>query len=48
MSTEALVQQRFSPKSDVWAFGVAMWEIITFVELLASVAFLFPFFRSFL
>ena len=34
MSIEALVQQRFSSKSDVWAFGVAMWEIITFVYLL--------------
>jgi serine/threonine protein kinase len=33
MSTEALVQQRFSSKSDVWAFGVAMWEMITFVDL---------------
>ncbi|KAH9508718.1 hypothetical protein Btru_049714 [Bulinus truncatus] len=29
MAIEALLQKRFSPASDVWAFGVTLWEMMT-------------------
>ena len=29
MSTEAIERRRFSEKSDVWAFGVVLWEMFT-------------------
>ncbi|XP_013067527.1 tyrosine-protein kinase RYK-like isoform X2 [Biomphalaria glabrata] len=29
MAIEALMQKRFSPASDVWAFGVTLWEMMT-------------------
>ena len=29
MSTEAIQRRRFSAKSDVWAFGVVLWEMFT-------------------
>ncbi len=33
MSPEALMDGRFSHKSDVWSFGVVFWEIVTFGQL---------------
>ncbi|XP_041356261.1 tyrosine-protein kinase RYK-like [Gigantopelta aegis] len=29
MAVEALLDRRFSPASDVWAFGVTLWEMMT-------------------
>ncbi|XP_006817478.1 tyrosine kinase receptor Cad96Ca-like [Saccoglossus kowalevskii] len=29
MSVETLLNRRFTPKSDVWSFGIVIWEIIT-------------------
>ncbi|GFN89162.1 hypothetical protein PoB_001566800 [Plakobranchus ocellatus] len=29
MALEALTQKRFSPATDVWAFGVTLWEMMT-------------------
>ena len=31
MSPESLILKKFSLKADVWAFGVAVWEMMTFV-----------------
>lgn len=30
MSPEALFDRSFSSKSDVWSFGIVIWEVITF------------------
>lgn len=33
MSPEAVLEGDFSTKSDVWAFGVFMWEVFTHGEM---------------
>lgn len=30
MAIETLTSKRFSPASDVWAFGVFMWEVLSY------------------
>ena len=34
MSPEALMDGKYSSKSDVWAFAVLIWEIMTLGEFL--------------
>eukprot|EP01117_Protostelium_nocturnum_P021040 TRINITY_DN997_c0_g2_i1.p1 TRINITY_DN997_c0_g2~~TRINITY_DN997_c0_g2_i1.p1 ORF type:complete len:1599 (+),score=445.16 TRINITY_DN997_c0_g2_i1:202-4797(+) len=36
MSPESITQRRYSAKSDVWSFGVVIWEIITCEEPFAN------------
>lgn len=33
MSPEAITEMKFSTSSDIWAFGVAIWELFTYGEL---------------
>jgi serine/threonine protein kinase len=33
MPPESLITKRFSFKSDVWAFGVTMWEMMAYVRI---------------
>jgi len=32
MSIEALVEKKFSTASDIWAFGVTLWEMFSLAE----------------
>ncbi len=32
LAMESLAYGRYSERSDVWAFGVALWEIVTLGE----------------
>eukprot|EP00960_Hanusia_phi_P007155 203594-Hanusia_phi.AAC.1 len=33
MAPESIRRRQYSEKSDVWAFGVTMWEIWTYAEI---------------
>ena len=33
MAPEVFKNKRFSIKTDVWAFGVALWEIMAYVSI---------------
>ena len=37
MAPETFVKKRFSIMSDVWSFGIALWEMMTFVVMLSEV-----------
>ncbi|XP_060586450.1 tyrosine-protein kinase RYK-like isoform X2 [Ruditapes philippinarum] len=32
LSIEAITERRFSPPSDVWSFGVVLWELVTLAQ----------------
>ncbi len=29
MAPESLLERKYSPKSDVWSYGVTLWEVLT-------------------
>ena len=37
LTPQAITMQQFSSASDVWSFGIALWEMMTFVAMLTEV-----------